>query len=163
MTMRQVSVFTAFVAVLSLVATTVAAQDFSFRAFSDVTNVCPSCEPPPSDVLTLRDGREVRATVVAMNPSFYTVVRFGEVRTVPRGEVQGVKWEKGSQPAGLDNLDQIVLKNGHVLTGSIVVDNDKPGYYQIKSSYMEYTYTVFKTQAARVFKKGQPHEMQASN
>jgi hypothetical protein len=155
MTIRKASFFATTVAVLSLVASTVAAQDFSFRPFSDVTNVCPTCEAPPSDVLKLRDGREVRATVVAMNPSFYTVVRFGEVRTVPRGEVQSVTWEKGSQPSGLDNLDQIVLRNGHVLTGSIVVDNDTPAYYQIKSSYMEYTYTVFKTQAARVFRNGQ--------
>ncbi|MFU8803363.1 MAG: hypothetical protein ACNA8W_06105 [Bradymonadaceae bacterium] len=154
MTMRQVSVFTALVAVISLVATSVAAQDFSFRPFSDVTNVCPTCEAPASDVLELRNGNEVRATVVAINPSFYTVVRFGEVRTVPTGDVQNVKWEKGSQPGGLDNLDQIVLKNGHVLTGSIVVNNETPAYYQIKSSYMEYTYTVFKSQAAKVFEKG---------
>ncbi|MBA2663716.1 MAG: hypothetical protein H0U74_15620 [Bradymonadaceae bacterium] len=155
MSLSRATVFAAVLTVLVAFVTSAQAQDYSFKAFSDVTSVCPQCEPPASDVLTLRDGREVRGTVVAINPAFYTVSRYGEVRTIPRNDVQSVKWEKGSQPAGLDALDQIVLKNGHVLTGNIVVTNEKPAYYQIKSSTLEYTYTVFVTQAAKVFKKGQ--------
>ena len=141
-----------------LLSSTVMAQDFSFRPWSDVTNLCPSCEQPPGDVLTLRNGNTVEGTIRAVNPVFYTLERFGEIRTVPTGEVRSVEWKRGSQPSGLDNLDQIVLLNGHVLTGRIMVDNDRPPYFKIESSFLEYTYTVFKSQVRMVFRDGREYD-----
>lgn len=155
MSFSRSTVFAAVFMVLVAFVTTAQAQDYSFKAFSDVKSVCPQCEPPASDVVKLRNGSEVRATIIAVNPVFYTVSRYGEVRTIPSSDVQSVEWEKGSKPAGIDALDQIVLKNGHVLTGTIVLTNEKPAYYQLKSSTLDYTYTVFEPQAVKVFKKGQ--------
>lgn len=145
-----------------LLSTTVMAQDFSFRAWSDVTNVCPSCEQPPGDVITLRNGDTVQGTIRAINPVFYTLERFGEIRTVPAGDVRSVEWKRGSQPSGLDDLDQIVLVNGHVLTGRIIVDNDRPPYFKIESSFLDYTYTVFKSQAQMVFRDGREYDFRAA-
>jgi hypothetical protein len=158
----RVSIFALVVLVLLPIATTAVAQDFSFRPWSDVTNVCPSCEQPPGDVITLRNGNTVQGTIRAINPVFYTVERFGEIRTVPTGDVRDVEWKRGSQPSGLDDLDQIVLLNGHVLTGRIIVDNDRPPYFKIESSYLDYTYTVFKSQAQMVFRDGREYDFRAA-
>lgn len=145
-----------------LLSSTVMAQDFSFRSWSDVTNVCPSCEQAVGDVVTLRNGNTVQGTIRAINPVFYTLERFGEIRTVPTSDVRSVEWKRGSQPSGLDNLDQIVLKNGHVLTGRIMVDNDRPPYFKIESSFLEYTYTVFKSQIQMVFRDGREYDFRAA-
>ncbi len=157
-------VFAVALVATALLASTAMAQDvdFSFNDWSDVTQVCPTCEPPPADELVLRNGDTVQGTIRAVNPVFYTVERFGEVRTVPAGDVQEVNWKRGDQPRGLDSLDQIVLKNGHVLTGEIIVDNDRPPYFEIQSSYLEYSYTVFKSQIAMVFRDGQEYDFEAA-
>lgn len=141
---------------------TASAQDFRFRPWSDVTNVCPTCEQPAGDVINLNSGEKVIGTVRAINPVFYTVERFGEVRTVPTGDVRNVEWKRGTKPSGLDSLDQIVLTNGHVLTGKIVVDNARPPYFEIESSHLDYTYTVFKSQAQMVFRNGIEYDFQAA-
>ncbi len=141
---------------------TAMAQNFSFEAWSDVTDVCPSCEQPPGDVVTLNNGDEIRGTIRAINNVFYTLERFGEIRTVPAGDVRSVEWKRGSQPSGLEGLDQIVLVNGHVLTGEIIVDNDRPPYFKIQSSYLDYTYTVFKSQAEMVFRDGREYDFRAA-
>ncbi len=154
MSISRHTVFAAVFTILVAFVTTAQAQDYSFKSFSDVKSVCPQCEPPASDVLKLKNGSEVRATVVAINPAFYTVSRYGEVRTIPNGDVTSVEYEKGNKPSGIDSQDQIVLKNGHVLTGTISLENEKPAYYQIKSSTLDYTYTVFEPQAVKVYKKG---------
>jgi len=105
------------------------AADFSFKPFT-VSTVCPTCKPPPSDELTLSDGSTLHAKVIAVNSDFYTLSLFGEIRTMPKSQVKTVKWQNGSQPAGIDALDQIVLKNGHVLTGNFT--SDEKGYKQIR-------------------------------
>lgn len=143
-----------------LTTATASAQDFKFKPWSDVTDVCPSCEQPPGDVISLKNGDEVKGIIRAINPVFYTVERFGEIRTVPTQDVKNVDWKRGSKPSGLDSLDQIVLTNGHVLTGKIVVDNDRPPYFEIESSYLDYTYTVFKSQAQMVFRNGIEYDFQ---
>ncbi len=162
MTGIRVTLFAVVLAVGCLVASSVTAQDFSFEPWSDVTKVCPSCEPPPADEIELTNGNTVQGTIRAINPEFYTLERFGEVRTVPARDVANVEWKRGSQPRGLDNLDQIVLKNGHVLTGSITVDNDRPPYFEIESSYMDQSYTVFKSQIEMVFKGGEEYDFRAA-
>ena len=158
----RVTILGSVLLVLSLVSGAAMAQDFSFRPWSDVTNVCPTCEQPPGDVITLRNGNQVEGTIRAINPVFYTLERFGEVRTVPTGEVRSVEWKRGSQPDGLESLDQIVLVNGHILTGRIVEDNDRPPYFKLEGSYMDYTYTVFKSQARMVFRDGREYDFRAA-
>lgn len=141
---------------------TASAQDFRFKPWSDITDVCPSCEQPAGDVISLKNGDEIKGVIRAINPLFYTVERFGEVRTVPTNDVQSVEWKRGTKPDGLDSLDQIVLSNGHVLTGKIITDNDRPPYFEIESSYLDHTYTVFKSQAQMVFKKGIEYDFRAA-
>lgn len=149
-------------ALFSLVALTIfmvtasaSAQDYSFRDWSDVSSVCPSCDAVTTDVLELTSGQEIQGNVVAINADFYTVERFGEIRTVPASQVSAVNWKDGSQPAGIDALDQIVLNNGHVLTGELVVENEAPAYMQLRSATNDATFTVFATQAAAVYRAGQ--------
>ena len=128
------------------------ASDFSFKPFTDLSSVCPKCEPPPGDVLTFKDGRTVHGRVVAMNPSFYTLERFGEVRMAARDEVQSVQWRQGRQTASLEGLDQIVLNNGHVLTGTIVSEASDDRV--LKSTIINQTYRVAVSETAAIFKKG---------
>lgn len=145
-----------------LFSSSVFAQDFSFRPWSDVSDLCPTCEQPAGDVITLRNGEQVKGTIRAINPVFYTLERYGEVRTVPTRNVRLVEWKRGSQPSGLDSLDQIVLLNGHVLTGQIIVDNDRPPYFKLESSYLDYTYTVFKSQIQMVIRDGEEYDFRAA-
>lgn len=152
----------ALIMVLSLVTSTAMAQDFSFEPWSDVTQVCPTCEPPPADEIELADGDVVEGTIRAINPQFYTVERFGEVRTVPAGDVENVEWKRGEQPDGIDELDQIVLENGHVLTGEITIENERPPYYEIESSYLDHSYTVFVSQIANVFRDGEEYDFESA-
>ena len=152
----------AVVAVVMGMAATAVAQDFSFEAWSDVTQVCPTCEPPPADTIETADGETIEGTIRAINPVFYTLERFGEVRTVPTGEVESVEWKRGDQPDGLESLDQIVLDNGHVLTGEITIDNDRPPFFELESSYLDHSYTVFKSQIAMVFRDGEEYDFEAA-
>lgn len=105
------------------------AADFSFKPFTEST-VCPTCKPPPSDELTLSDGSSLHAKVIAINSDFYTLSLFGEIRTIPKSQVKSVKWQNGSQPSGIDALDQIVVKTGHVLTGNFT--SEEKGFKQIR-------------------------------
>ena len=154
--------FSLVMAAMLLLASTAMAQDFSFESWSDVTQVCPTCEPPPADKITLSSGDTVEGTIRAINPEFYTLERFGEVRTVPAGDVEDVEWKRGDQPSGIDSLDQIVLTNGHVLTGEITVDNDRPPFFEIESSYLDHSYTVFKSQIEMVIRDGEVYDFEAS-
>lgn len=153
---------TAIVVTVGLLASSAFAQDFSFQEWSDVTMVCPTCEPPPADTITLRNGDTLEGTIRAINPVFYTLERFGEIRTVPTNDVNEVEWKRGDQPSGLDSLDQIVLKNGHVLTGEITIDNERPPYFEIESSFLDHSYTVFKSQIEMVFRDGQEYDFEAA-
>lgn len=156
------SLFAAVLAVGCLLASSAVAQDFSFEPWSDVTQVCPTCEPPPADTIELSNGDTVEGTILAINPVFYTLERFGEIRTVPAHDVADVEWKRGDQPGGIDSKDQIVLVNGHVLTGEITVDNDRPPFFEIESPFFEQTYTVFKSQIEMVFRNGEEYDFEAS-
>ena len=122
--------------------------------FTVVTNVCDTCEQEPADVVTLTSGQKIRGKVVGENPSFYTVVRYTEARAIPRSEVQGIKWANGSKPPAVSSSDQILLHNGVVFSGTIVENKTKPALIQLKSSYLNQTYIVFKSQIAEAYRSG---------
>jgi hypothetical protein len=133
------------------------AQDF--QAFTPVQSVCPDCALPKADVLTLSGGQTLRGTVVAENQDFYVVVRYGEVRAIPKTNVQSIAWADGTKPGALNNLDQIVLQNGHVLSGTIIQESNEPPYIQIKSSFADFTYTVAKSEVAKAYKGGSVYQV----
>lgn len=125
-----------------------------FIPFSKVENVCTDCKQPKADVISMSNGTAIRGTVVAENSDFYTVVRYGEVRAIPRSSVQSIAWADGAKPSSLLDKDQIVLTNGHVLSGTIVDEKDEPALFQIKSSFSDYTYMVTKSQVQKAYKSG---------
>lgn len=131
-----------------------ASPAFSFEPFQDVTSVCPDCTPRKSDALTANDGTVLRGQVIAENSESYIFYRFGEVRSIPKNQVQKLEWADGSKPGGLTNSDQVVLKNGHVLSGAIVDDKDEPALIQIKLSHHDQTVVVFKSLVETLFKGG---------
>lgn len=138
--------------VLSVVA--FAAQALAYEPFTPVKNVCPTCEQPNADVIKTTTGNTLRGKVVAVNPDFYTLVRYSEARAIPRSEVESVEWATGTKTPGVETKDQIILKDGTVLTGSIVDDKEKPPVLQIKSSYNGNTYVVFKDQVGKLYRGG---------
>lgn len=148
----RTTIFAVMLASFLAPASSALAGDFDFKPFTDFPSVCPQCEPSPDEVLTFRDGRTIRGKVVAMNPEFYTLERFGEVRTARRDEVQSVQWRQGRQTANLEGLDQIVLNNGHVLTGDLV--GEGPDVRILKSTSIDQTYRVSVSETLALFKKG---------
>lgn len=129
------------------------AQDF--KPFSNVKDVCPACPKPTTDVITLDNNTKIRAKVVAENVEFMVIVRYGEVRVVLRRKVESVSWGDGSKSAGLTSQDQLVLNNGHVLTGSITEEKDTPSaYFRMQSGVNKQTYVIFKSQVAKAYKAG---------
>lgn len=129
-------------------------QAFAFTPFTPVKNVCPQCTQQSADVINTTSGNAIRGTIVAINPDFYTMVRYSEARAIPRSEVQSVEWANGTKTSGVDARDQVVLKDGTVLTGSIVDDKEKPPVLQLKSSYAGQTYVIFKDQIDKFYKGG---------
>lgn len=154
--------FAAAMMVTLFATSTAMAQDFSFEPWSDVSQVCPTCEPPSADEIELTDGETVEGIIRAINPEFYTVTRFGEVRTIPADDVEDVDWKRGEQPDGLEERDQIVLENGHVLTGEITIENERPPYYELESSYLDHSYTAFKSQIEMVFMDGEEYDFESA-
>lgn len=154
--------FLVIVVASSVWASTVLAQDFSFKPWSDVTAVCPTCQPPTADTIDLRNGDTVEGRIKAVNDRFYTLERFGEIRTVPTRDISSVSWEGGSQPSGIDRLDQILLTSGHVLTGRITIENGLPPFYEIESDFFDQSYTVFKSQIAMVFRNGEEYDFESA-
>ncbi|MCA9695151.1 MAG: hypothetical protein R3A51_13800 [Nannocystaceae bacterium] len=110
-----------FLATVLLAGTATAA---SFRPFTDGGNVCEKCTEKTLDTITLKSGTVIKARVTAKNSSFYVLNRHGEVRALPIGEVKEIKWAKGSEPAGLTSGGQVVLKNGHVLSGQVSIESN---------------------------------------
>jgi hypothetical protein len=141
-------------ALLSTLIVLIALPAFAFEPFTSVTNVCESCEQAPADVVTLTSGEKIRGDVVGENPSFYVVVRYGKARAIPRAEVQSIDWEGGSKPSGVTSGDQILLNNGVVFSGTIIEDKDKPALFQLKSSWTDQTYIVFKSQVKEAYRSG---------
>ena len=122
--------------------------------FTPVKDVCPTCAKPAQDIITLGDGRKVLARVVAENEDFFVVSRYGEVRAISKGGGMRIAWSNSRQPTGLTSQDQLVLSNGHVLTGAIVEQKDKPALIRLQSSVNQQTFIVFLDQVTAMYKDG---------
>lgn len=100
-----------------------------FRPFSPVTTVCPTC-PEKGDKLTLAgDGKVLVGDVVGKNQDGYVVSKYGELRFIQFPEITKIDWVSGAEPKGLDNYDQVLLKNKDqtVLHGNLLsVEAGKP-------------------------------------
>lgn len=130
------------------------AASWAFQPFTPVTDVCTTCPQPRADVLTLNDGTKLRGTIVGENTAFYAMMRHNEVRAVEKSGVQTVEYAAGSKPVSLGSMDQILLKSGHVLNGSITEDKAKPALFQLKSSTGSETFVVFKSEVSKVYRNG---------
>lgn len=135
------------------------ASALKFTPFSNVKDVCPKCPKATTDTITFQNNVKVKARIIAETNAFYVIERYGEVRLVPLSDILSIDWGGGSKPAGLTSQDQIVLLNGHVLTGSIIDEKDAPkgGYFRMRSSTNNQTYIVFKKQAESVYKGGRAY------
>jgi len=132
----------------------VPASLMAFKPFTEVVDVCPTCPQPKADVLTINDGTKIRGSIIGENTAFYVMLRYHEVRAIPKNRVQSVEFAQGAKPAHIGNQDQILLKNGHVLNGKIVEDKDKPPHFQLRSSHGDITFVAFKSEVSKVFKNG---------
>jgi hypothetical protein len=150
----------AWVIVVCAIASPASAIDF--KPFTDVENVCPDCSSSPFDTVTLQDGSEIRANIVAENSDFFVLERFGEVRAISHDRVESTSWADG-RPSNLNKQDQIVLQNGHVFTGTIVDRSDKPGHMQLDSSIGETSYVVFETEIEALYRQGKRQELSTSS
>lgn len=127
-----------------------------FTPFTSVTNVCPSCDKPKSDVVVLRSGTRVRCSVVAQNTDYYVIERFGEYRAVTKNEASSVEWKGKGGPANLGTGDQILLKNGVVLHGAII-EEVKGRYFSIQVGTLKHI--VWVSQIQSVHKAGNPYPL----
>jgi hypothetical protein len=125
-----------------------------FEPFSEVESVCPDCELPDMDTVELSSGEKIRCQIVAANDDFWVIERYGEVRAIPDSRVTSKSYADGGAPSDLRSQDQIVLENGHVLTGAIVDESDEPGHFQLKSSVGDSSFVVFKKQARAMYRDG---------
>ncbi|TDP63706.1 hypothetical protein [Bradymonas sediminis] len=130
-----------------------------FKPFTPVKNVCPECVQPKADEMKLNDGQAIRGTVVAENVDFYVFLRYGEVRAIPKSAVANIVWANGSKPAGLDRYEQVLLKNGHVLSGTIINDSQEPPLYEVKASFANVTIMAAKDQVKKAYRNGQEIEV----
>ena len=142
----------------AIVASGAPAWSVNYKPFTKVEDVCPKCPKRASDTITLNSSAEVRAKIVAENNDFVVLTRYGEVRALPKSRVQSVEWANNSQPSGLTSQDQIVLRSGHVLTGSIIEEKSDPGYFRLQSSINQQTFVVFNSQIESVYKAGSRYQ-----
>ncbi|MEM1349556.1 MAG: hypothetical protein AAGI01_13420 [Myxococcota bacterium] len=142
------------ISALALLAFADTASAQRFRPFTPAQDVCPDCAKTSTDVITLKSNETIKAQVVAENNAFYVVSRYGEVRVVPKGLIRSLDWANGSKPSGLLRQDQILLKSGHVVTGEIVEERDKPSYFKLQSQLNNQTFIVFKENIQAVYKGG---------
>ncbi|MCC6747450.1 MAG: hypothetical protein IT371_07320 [Deltaproteobacteria bacterium] len=129
-----------------------------FTPFSPITSVCPKCPAPNEDVVVLLSGVRVPCRVVAHNRSYYILERLGEVRAVKKREVGQVVWRGSEQPV-LQTADQVILKNGVVLHGSIV-EEEKARFFVVQSGSRRLVAWV--SQIAAVYKQGEAYRFKNS-
>jgi hypothetical protein len=121
------------------------------KPFSNVQSVGPS-KVPAYDKIVLKGGKEIQARVQAENPMFYVLERFGEYRAVGRDKVASI--ERSSEAKREDgHQDQILCKNGHVLTGKILSER-ADGMYEVKQPNQAVSQAVWKSEIVVIFKKG---------
>lgn len=99
-----------------------------FRPFTPVQSVCDTC-PVKGDRVTLTNGAVVVAKVIGKNQDGWIVELHGELRFAQFREVQRVDFVSGAEPKGLDQYDQILIKNADqtVLFGTLIqIEAGKP-------------------------------------
>jgi hypothetical protein len=127
----------------------------AFKPFTEVKNVCPSCEPERFDRLELEDGRSVEAWIVRDNPGFVVIERHGELRVVPKAEISQTTLSpkrdaNERQRIAQLHMDQVLLANGHVLSGRVTQTD---GTYNV-SSPNGFNYTAQREVISKVVLKG---------
>ncbi len=123
----------------------------ALRPFTKVPSVGPS-KVPAYDTIVLKSGETVAAVVVAENPMFYVLARFGEYRAVGRDKVSSItRNSEARREEG--HVDQILCKNGHVLTGKIL--SERPdGMVEIKQPNQTVSQAVWRSEITAMFKNG---------
>ena len=99
-----------------------------------------------------------RAVRIVPQSEKYVVERFGQIRVVGKQLIGNVTFAGGNKPSGLTAGDHILLKNGHVLVGTIVEEKESPGLFRLDSRLGNKSqFIAFKTQIASVYKDGKPY------
>ena len=146
---------------LALGAPAADAQAVDFTPFAKVEDVCPKCAKASEDTVTLSSGEKLKAKIVAESASFLVLLRYGEVRMLPQSRVQSVDWGKGTRGGDLTGQDQLVLTNGHILTGAIIEEKTEPvAYFRLQSSTHKQSFVVFKDQVQEAYKSGQRYSFE---
>ena len=128
-----------------------------FSSFSDGGNVCKECPEPTMDEVKMSNGTVLKVQVTHKNSSFYVAKLHGEVRAIPVGDVSEIKWAKGSEPSGLSSGGQVVLKNGHILSGDVKVEK---GMYRVNISGVEKAVVAYGKVVAEVYIGGEKRQVQ---
>jgi len=125
----------------------------SFRPFDEVTSSCAKCPTPGVDKVTLKDGQVVEAVVVAENPKFYVLAKFGELRAVGLDQVANVERNPHAD-RGKGHVDELLSKGGLVVSGQLVSDDAATGYVEFASVGVPAHMRILKSMVAMIFKSG---------
>jgi hypothetical protein len=125
----------------------------AYRPFAAVQTVCPNCVEK-GDKLTMPDGKTQMGDVIAKNQDGYIVSRFGELRFIQFPEIAKVTWAAGKEPVGLENDDQILLKNKEqtVLNGTLF--ENEPGKRMSLRSRKGMVYVVMPKEVLVYYQRG---------
>lgn len=157
--MKSLLVFLMLFAVSSFGPAARLAYGQALKPFTEVTNVCPTCPDNSMDTVVLKSGETVAARVVAENPAFYCLERFGEQRALGRDQVQTIaRRPNHREDDGLAFSDQILFKDGSVLCGKITVDSTEFKYFAIQVPGGNFTHYAFKSEIAAAFRDGKAIE-----
>ncbi|MEY3015672.1 MAG: hypothetical protein RIT45_4407 [Pseudomonadota bacterium] len=115
-------------ALVLLLLVAVAPMLSAFRPFTPVQSVCDKC-PVKGDRVTLKNGAVVVAHVIGKNQDGWILENHGETRFAQFREVERVDFASGAEPKGLENYDQILIKNADqtLLFGTLIqIEAGKP-------------------------------------
>ncbi len=125
----------------------------AYRPFANVQTVCPTCAEK-GDKLILPDGKTQIGDIIAKNQDGYVVSRFGELRFIQFPEIAKVQWAAGKEPVGLQNDDQILLKNKDqtVLNGTLF--ENEPGKRMSMRNRKGLVYVVLPKEVLVYYQRG---------
>jgi hypothetical protein len=106
----------------------------------------------PWDKVVLKDGKEIKAKLVAETPAFYVLERFSEYRAVGRDQVTSLE-KNPAVKRPLTITDVILLQNGHVLVGHIVQERED-GMYEMRQPSDRFSVYAWKKAIASIYKAG---------
>jgi hypothetical protein len=151
---------TGILASFALAASATVASAQELRDFTEVETVCAECAPPEKhpDAVTLTDGRQLRVQVIAENPDLYVLRAYGEARAVGKDQVEDIQWGEDRSAAALDRSDQVLLRNGHVLIGTLAKEHSNPDWVLLDSGLVDVSVYAFADQVDRVYRAGARHQ-----